>query len=61
MRDRLGRQRRHGRGRGPLLAAGALIGSTVLTVAAAGPILALEAGHAAIRPAACQIALPDDH
>jgi hypothetical protein len=43
------------------LAAGALIGSTVLTVAAAGPILALEAGHAAIRPAACQIALPNDH
>ena len=32
------------------LAAGALIGSTVLTVAAAGPLLALEAGHAAIRP-----------
>jgi BASS family bile acid:Na+ symporter len=32
------------------LAAGALIGSTVLTVAAAGPILALEAGHAAVHP-----------
>ena len=32
------------------LAAGALIGSTVLTVAAAGPLLALEAGHAAVRP-----------
>jgi predicted Na+-dependent transporter len=32
------------------LAAGALIGSTVLTVAAAGPILALEAGHATVRP-----------
>jgi len=33
----------------------------MLTVAAAEPILALEAGHAAIRPAACQIALPNDH
>ena len=32
------------------LAAGALIGSTVLTVAAAGPILALEAGRAAVHP-----------
>jgi predicted Na+-dependent transporter len=32
------------------LSAGMLIGSTVLTVAAAGPILALEAGHAAIHP-----------
>ena len=47
-------------GEAALLAAGALIGSIVLTVAA-GPILALEAGHAAIRPAACQIALPNDH
>ena len=32
------------------LAAGALIGSTVLTVAFAGPILALEAGHAGFSP-----------
>ena len=32
------------------VSAGALIGSTVITVAAAGPLLALEAGHAAIRP-----------
>ena len=32
------------------LAAGALIGSTVITVVAAGPILALEAGHAAVHP-----------
>lgn len=31
-------------------AAAALIGSTVLTVATAGPLLALEAGHAAVRP-----------
>ena len=30
------------------LAAGLLIGSTVITVAAAGPILALEAGHASV-------------
>jgi predicted Na+-dependent transporter len=32
------------------LAAGALIGSTVLTVTFAGPILALEAGHAGFSP-----------
>jgi predicted Na+-dependent transporter len=32
------------------LSAGTLIGSTVITVAAAGPILALEAGHAAVHP-----------
>jgi predicted Na+-dependent transporter len=32
------------------LSAGALIGSTVLTVAAAGSLLALEAGHAAVHP-----------
>jgi predicted Na+-dependent transporter len=32
------------------VAAGALIGSTVLAVAAAGPILALEAGHAGFSP-----------
>ena len=32
------------------LAAGALIGSTVLTVAAAGPLLALEADHATVHP-----------
>ena len=32
------------------LAAGLLIGSTVLTVAAAGPILTLEAGHASVSP-----------
>jgi predicted Na+-dependent transporter len=33
------------------LSAGTLIGSTIITVAAAGPILALEAGHAAVHPA----------
>jgi predicted Na+-dependent transporter len=32
------------------LSAGILIGSTLITVAAAGPILALEAGHASVRP-----------
>jgi predicted Na+-dependent transporter len=32
------------------LSAGVLIGSTVIAVAAAGPILTLEAGHAAVRP-----------
>lgn len=32
------------------LSAGVLIGSTVLTVAAAGPILTLEAGHATVHP-----------
>jgi bile acid:Na+ symporter, BASS family len=32
------------------LSAGILIGSTLITVAAAGPILALEAGHASIHP-----------
>lgn len=32
------------------LSAGVLIGSTVTTVAAAGPILTLEAGHAAVHP-----------
>jgi len=32
------------------LAAGILIGSTLAAVAAAGPILTLEAGHAAVRP-----------
>ncbi len=32
------------------LSAGVLIGSTVITVAAAGPILALEAGHASVHP-----------
>jgi predicted Na+-dependent transporter len=32
------------------LSAGILIGSTVITVAAAGPILALEAGHASVHP-----------
>ncbi len=32
------------------LSAGALIGSTVVAVAAAGPILTLEAGHAAVHP-----------
>jgi predicted Na+-dependent transporter len=32
------------------LAAGILIGSTVIAVAAAGPVLALEAGHAAVHP-----------
>jgi predicted Na+-dependent transporter len=32
------------------LSAGILIGSTMITVAAAGPILALEAGHAAVHP-----------
>ena len=31
------------------LSAGVLIGSTVTTVAVAGPVLALEAGHAAVR------------
>jgi ACR3 family arsenite efflux pump ArsB len=34
------------------LSAGILIGSALITVAAAGPILALEAGHASIHPAA---------
>jgi len=33
------------------LSAGILIGSTVTTVAVAGPVLALEAGHAALRSA----------
>jgi predicted Na+-dependent transporter len=33
------------------LSAGVLIGSTVIAVAAAGPILKLEAGHAAVHPA----------
>jgi len=33
------------------VAAGLLIGSAAVTVAAAGPILALEAGHGAVRPA----------
>jgi predicted Na+-dependent transporter len=33
------------------LSAGILIGSTVTTVAVAGPVLALEAGHAAVRSA----------
>ena len=32
------------------ISAGVLIGSTVTAVAAAGPILKLEAGHAAVRP-----------
>ncbi len=32
------------------LAAGLLVGSTVITVAAAGPILTLEAGHATVSP-----------
>jgi predicted Na+-dependent transporter len=32
------------------LSAGVLIGSTLITVAAAGPILALEVGHASIHP-----------
>jgi predicted Na+-dependent transporter len=32
------------------LSAGILIGSTLITVATAGPILALEAGHASIHP-----------
>lgn len=32
------------------LAAGTLIGSTVITVAAAGPVLTIEAGHASARP-----------
>lgn len=32
------------------LAAGVLIGSTVITVAVAGPVLAAEAGHAGVRP-----------
>jgi BASS family bile acid:Na+ symporter len=32
------------------LSAGVLIGSTVITVAAAGPILTLEAGHATVHP-----------
>jgi BASS family bile acid:Na+ symporter len=32
------------------LSAGVLIGSTVIAVAAAGPILTLEAGHAEVRP-----------
>ena len=32
------------------LAAGVLIGSTVITVAAAGPVLALEVGHASVHP-----------
>jgi predicted Na+-dependent transporter len=32
------------------LSAGVLIGSTLTTVAVAGPILTLEAGHAAVRP-----------
>jgi predicted Na+-dependent transporter len=33
------------------LSAGILIGSTVMTVAIAGPILAIEAGHASVHPA----------
>jgi predicted Na+-dependent transporter len=33
------------------LSAGVLIGSTVVTVVIAGPILALEAGHASVHPA----------
>jgi predicted Na+-dependent transporter len=33
------------------LAAGVLIGSTVIAIFAAGPILTLEAGHAGVRPA----------
>jgi predicted Na+-dependent transporter len=33
------------------LSAGVLIGSTVIAVAAAGPVLTLEAGHAAVGPA----------
>lgn len=32
------------------LSAGVLIGSTVISVALAGPVLALEAGHAGVRP-----------
>ncbi len=32
------------------LAAGILIGSTLITVAAAGPVLALETGHTAVHP-----------
>lgn len=32
------------------LSAGVLIGSTVISVALAGPVLALEAGHASVRP-----------
>ena len=39
------------------LAAGALIGSTVLTVALAGPILALEAGHAGFSPGGIIVSL----
>jgi predicted Na+-dependent transporter len=33
------------------LSAGVLIGSTIITVAIAGPVLALEAGHASVHPA----------
>jgi hypothetical protein len=33
------------------LSAGVLIGSTIITVAMAGPVLALEAGHASVHPA----------
>jgi predicted Na+-dependent transporter len=39
------------------LAAGVLIGSTVAAVAAAGPILTLEAGHAAVHPGHIAISL----
>ena len=34
----------------PALSAGVLIGSTVVTVVIAGPILALESGHASVHP-----------
>ena len=40
-----------------LLSAGVLIGSTVATVALAGPILSLEAGHASIHPASILVNL----
>jgi predicted Na+-dependent transporter len=39
------------------VAAGVLIGSTVLSMAAAGPLLALEAGHADVRPGHIAVSL----
>jgi predicted Na+-dependent transporter len=39
------------------VAAGALIGSTVLSMAVAGPLLALEAGHADVRPGHIAVSL----
>ena len=51
MRDRVGGDDGHVAKGEAALSAGVLIGSTIITVAIAGPILAIEAGHPSVHPA----------